>query len=80
MKYKTVTGKKYDEIMTARWHEACKKWDISHGIDSYPQLALYIWNKTYGYVTYSHEIHSAVWRRTKKESIKAFEERYCKGG
>lgn len=74
---KTTTSKQYESIMMARYSEACAKW--SPEIGEFPQIAFYGFHKSYGYVTYDHELHSACWRKTKKESIEAFEKMVNKG-
>lgn len=67
----TVTAKKHEEIMMQRYHLACSNWKPEQG--GFPQIAFYGFHKSYGYVTYDLDKHSACWRRTKAESIKAFE-------
>jgi hypothetical protein len=73
----TVTSKKYESIMMKRYDEACEKWTPKTG--GFPQIAFYGFHKAYGYVTYDHDIHLACWRKTKKESIEAFEKMVNKG-
>lgn len=68
----TLPIKKFNEMMTRRWKEACNKWDYSRGLDGYPHLGAYIYDKNYGYVTFDLDRHSSCWRKTKKESIEAF--------
>lgn len=64
----TLTAKKYNEQQTLKWH---KNYDrtlkqIKEGSKSFgelPQLAMYIFNKNYGYV--AHEGNTAIWDRLK---------------
>ena len=64
----TLTVKKHKELMTARWQKHCDEWDPYAG--GFPQLAMYIFDKNYGYVTFGRTCH--IWRRTKRESIKEY--------
>jgi hypothetical protein len=66
----TTTAKNYEEIMMQRYSEDCGNWKPENG--GFPQIAFYGFHKSYGYVTYDLEIHSACWRKTKSESITAF--------
>lgn len=68
----TVTAKRHNEISRQRWNEACSKWHRNRGLDSYPQLSMYGFNRNYGYVTFDLDLHTSCWRKTKKESIEAF--------
>jgi hypothetical protein len=69
IKMQTLSAKKHQEIMTQKWHDACKNWNPYNG--GFPNLAMYGFHRNYGYVTF--EGHSSCWRKTKKESIQAFE-------
>ena len=67
----TLSAVKHQQLMTRKWHEACAKWD-GLSTQSYPQLSMYGFHRSYGYVTFDLELHRSCWRKSKKESIEAF--------
>lgn len=70
---KTMPAKQHQEMRTRKWHEDCDNWHRNGGIQSFPQLAMYGFHKNYGYVTFDPNGGTSCWRRTKKESIEAFQ-------
>lgn len=64
----TLTLKKYNEQQTSKWNSDWHK-ALAEGRDHtcLPQLAFYVFEKTYGYVAF--EANSAYWAKTKKEAI-----------
>jgi len=75
----TLSIKKYNEMQTRRWQQ---KYDevmkeVKAGtrhLQELPQLAFYIFNKSYGYVAFDHARHKALWAKTKKEVIAWWED------
>jgi general stress protein 26 len=67
----TLSAIKHQELMEKKWRDACEKWTPGSG--GFPNLSMYGFNKKYGYVTFDKR--GAYWRRTKKESIEAFQKR-----
>jgi len=70
--------KKYNEQQTAKWKadynkKMAEKPNFNYGTACLPQLAFYIFNKTYGYVAFGVGGH--YWAKTKKEAIELYENR-----
>jgi hypothetical protein len=75
-----LSCKKYNEKQTLKWREACEKSKKANPTDWWhvrPQLAFYVFNKSYGYVAYGDR--TALWAKTKKQVIKDFKD-YQKNG
>lgn len=75
----TLSIKKYNAMQTRRWEENYNKTleEVRLGkrhLQELPQLAFYIFNKNYGYVTFDHSRHKALWAKTKKEVIAFWED------
>jgi hypothetical protein len=64
----TLSAKKHQELMTAKWHKKCEEWKPE--VSNFPQLAMFGFHRNYGYVTFDER--KSCWRRTRKESIEAF--------
>ena len=71
--------KKYNAMQTIRWN---KKYDevlkeVNAGtrhLQELPQLAFYIFNKSYGYVAFDHDRSKALWDKTKKGVVAWWED------
>lgn len=66
--------KKYNEQQTKKWQQRYDevmtrvKVGDAH-LTELPQLAFYIFNKSYGYVAFDEAQHKSLWAKTKKEVI-----------
>lgn len=75
---KVLSIKKYNKMQIRRWEE---RWietmeEVKVGAKYFselPQLAFYIFNKSYGYVAFNHDMHKSLWAKTKKEVINRWE-------
>jgi len=75
--------KKYNEMQTNRWNDNYDKTmkEVTAGtrhLSELPQLAFYVFNKSYGYVAFDHDKHKALWAKTKKEVISWWEDEEIK--
>ena len=70
--YRTLKASEHQQMRERKWHEDCDKWGRDGGLQSFPQLSMYGFNRNYGYVTFDPNGRTACWRRTKKDSIAAF--------
>ena len=63
--------KKYNKQQTAKWQTAWEK-ALYEGRDHtcLPQLAFYVWEKSYGYVAFA--ANKSCWAKTKREAINIF--------
>lgn len=66
-----LTIKKYNEQQTRKWQTDWEK-ALYEGRDHtcLPQLAFYVFEKTYGYVAFA--ANTATWGKTKREAINLF--------
>lgn len=60
----------FNQRQSIKYHEDCDKWRPCMG--GFPQIALYIFYKKYGYVASGGGC--AIWRKTKKAVISAWKE------
>ena len=66
-----LSVKKYNEMQTRRWEEQYNKTmkEVTAGTRSFgelPQLAFFVFERSYGYVAFDHDMHKALWDKTKK--------------
>ena len=78
MAMQVLSLKKYNEVQTKRWNDKYNEVmeEVKVGkrhLQELPQLAFYVFNKTYGYVAFDHDRHKALWAKTKKEVISFWE-------
>ncbi len=64
--------KKYNEQQTQKWHKDWEKASAEQRWSCMPQLAFYIFNKSYGYVAFDNK--TALWDKTKKGVIEYWEQ------
>lgn len=76
--------KKYNAMQTQRWEDQYDKImsEVNKGkrhLTELPQLAFYLFNKSYGYVAFDHSKHKALWNKSKKGVIQFWEDQeLCK--
>ena len=71
----TLSIKKYNEQQTQKWKaDQDKALKEGRHISMLPQLAFYIFQKSYGYVAFAANV--AVWGKTKKAAIEYYNQNY----